>query len=175
MILFTNLSSLFTSYFLIQYQIHLFFIRTKLIRKWGSNGNNPKETRRLNFQNFSASIGQESTYRRYSIQNAKDGIQIQAYNINNGSLSHLSQFISVKVKKNLRNSQAKFREKLRKLILRQNDGFLTKKRVNYRKRQETQCRLRRSLCQGFLCTLLTTRKLSKFINSHVPWIIPTPK
>ena len=47
----------------------------------------------------------------------------------NESLNHFSQFISVKVKKNLRKSEAQFREKLRKLRLRQNNGFLIKKRV----------------------------------------------
>ena len=41
-----------------------------------------------------------------------------------------SQFISVKAKKNLRKSQAQFREKLRKLRLRQNNNFLIKKRVS---------------------------------------------
>ena len=33
------------------------------------------------------------------MQNVKDGIQIQVYDINNESVSHFSQFISVKVKK----------------------------------------------------------------------------
>ena len=37
-------------------------------------------------------------------------------------------FISVKVKKSLRKSQAQFREKLRKLRLRQDDGFRIKKK-----------------------------------------------
>ena len=50
-------------------------------------------------------------------------------NINNESVTHFSQFISVKVNKNLRKSQAQFREKLRKLRLRQNNDFLIKKRV----------------------------------------------
>ena len=53
----------------------------------------------------------------------------QVYNINNESVGQLSQFISVKVKKNLRKSQAQFRKRLRKLRLRQNDGFLIKKRM----------------------------------------------
>ena len=53
-------------------------------------------------------------------------MQIPVYNINNKSVSHFSQFISVEVKKNLTKSQAQFREKLRKLRLRQNDGFLIK-------------------------------------------------
>jgi len=68
-------------------------------------------------------------FRRYCVQSVKDGIQIQAYNINDGSVNHFSQFISVKVKKNLRKSQAQFREKLRNLRLWQNDGFPIKKNV----------------------------------------------
>ena len=60
-------------------------------------------------------------------QNVKDGIQIQVYNINDECVTHFSQFISEKVKKNLRKSQTQFREKLRKLRLRQNYGFLIKK------------------------------------------------
>ena len=51
------------------------------------------------------------------------------YKINSESVYHSSQFISVKVKKNLRKSQDQFREKLRKLRLRQNDGFLRKRNV----------------------------------------------
>ena len=65
-------------------------------------------------------------FRRYFIQNVKDGIQIRAHNINNEFVTHFSQFISVKVTKNLRKSQAQFRKKLRKLTLRKNDGFLIK-------------------------------------------------
>ena len=45
----------------------------------------------------------------------------------NDSVNHCSQLISVKVKKNLRISQAQFREKLRKLRLRQNNDSLIKK------------------------------------------------
>ena len=60
------------------------------------------------------------------MQNVNDGIQIQVFNIINNSLNHCRQFISGKVKKNLRKSQAEFREKLRKLRLRQNIGFLIK-------------------------------------------------
>jgi len=45
-------------------------------------------------------------------------------------VNHFGQFISEKVKKNLRKSQAQFREKLRKLSLRQNYDFLITKRVN---------------------------------------------
>ena len=42
----------------------------------------------------------------------------------------LASFILVNVKKNLRKSQAHFREKLRKLRLKQNYGFLIKKTCN---------------------------------------------
>ena len=66
---------------------------------------------------------------RYCIQNVKDGIQLLVYEINNESVTNFSLFISVKVKKNLRKSQAQFREKLRKLLLWQNDGFLIRKGV----------------------------------------------
>ena len=74
-------------------------------------------------------IGQKSVFRRYCIQNVIDGIQIQVYNINNESVNHFSQFISVTVKKNLRKSHAQFREKLRKLRLKQNNGSFIKKNV----------------------------------------------
>ena len=74
-------------------------------------------------------IGHISIFRHYCIQDVKKGIQIQIYNITNECLAHFSQFISEKVKKNLRKSQAQFRQKLGKLRLRQNYGFLIKKRV----------------------------------------------
>ena len=70
-----------------------------------------------------------SVFRRYCIQNVKDGIQIHVYNIINDSVNHSSQFISVKVKKKLRKSQAQFREKLRKKRHRRNNDFPIKKRV----------------------------------------------
>jgi len=44
--------------------------------------------------------------------------------MNNQCVNNFSQFISEKAQKNLRKSQAQFREKLRKLRLRENDGFL---------------------------------------------------
>ena len=72
-------------------------------------------------------IGQKSIFRYYCIQNFKDGIQIQVYNINNECVTHSSQFISEKVKRNFKIFQAQFREKIRKLRLRQNYGFLIKK------------------------------------------------
>jgi len=45
--------------------------------------------------------------------------------------NYISLFISAKVKKNLRKSQAQFREKLRKLRLRQNYGILIKDKNVY--------------------------------------------
>ena len=70
-------------------------------------------------------IGLKSIFGHYCIQNVKDGIQIRVYTINKGSVAHFSQFVSVKVMKHLRT----FREKLRKLWLRQMMVFLKKKRV----------------------------------------------
>ena len=78
---------------------------------------------------MSVFIGQKSIFRRYCIQIVKDGSQIQVYNIINECVNHSSQYISVKVKKNLRKSEAQFREKLRKLRLRQNNDFLINKNV----------------------------------------------
>ena len=49
----------------------------------------------------------------FCIQNVKDRIQIQVCNIKSERLTHFSQFISEKVNKNFRKSQAQFREKLR--------------------------------------------------------------
>ena len=66
---------------------------------------NCKKTTRLNFQNIVFFIGQKSIFRRHCIQNAKDGIQIQVYNINNDIANHFGQFILVKVKTKLRKSQ----------------------------------------------------------------------
>ena len=76
-----------------------------------------------------AFIGQNSILRHCYIQDVEDGIQIRVYKISKECVAHFSHFISVKVKKILRKSQAQFREKLRKLRLRKNDGFLMKKRV----------------------------------------------
>ena len=58
-------------------------------------------------------ISQKSRFCHYCIQNVKGGIQIQVYNTNNEHLTHSSQFILERVKKNLRKSQAQFRKKLR--------------------------------------------------------------
>ena len=65
-------------------------------------------------------------FRCYCIHNVKNRIKIQIDYLNNESVSHSSHFMSVKVRNYLRNSQAQFREMLRKLCLRQNDGFLIK-------------------------------------------------
>jgi len=73
-------------------------------------------------------LATSSIFRHYCIQNVTDEIQIQVYNINNENVNHFSQLISAKVKKTLRKSQAQFREKLRKLRLRQIYGFLIKKK-----------------------------------------------
>ena len=54
-------------------------------------------------------------FRCYYIQNVKDGIQIQVYNIINDSVNHSSQFISVKVRKNLRKSQVQFGGNVKKI------------------------------------------------------------
>ena len=51
-------------------------------------------------------VGEKSIFRHYCIENVKDGIQIQVYKINNDSVAHCSQLISVKVKKILRKSLA---------------------------------------------------------------------
>ena len=85
------------------------------------------ENHEAQFPKLSVFIGQKLIIRHYCIQNVTDRIQIQVYNIDNETVNHFSQFISVKVKKNLRKSQAQFGEKLRKFKHRQNDGFLIKK------------------------------------------------
>ena len=60
-------------------------------------------------------------------------IQIQVYQTNNENVTQFRQFISVKAKKILTKSLVYFREKLRKLRLRQKDGFHTRKRVYIRR------------------------------------------
>ena len=87
------------------------------------------EYQEAQFPEFNVLVGQKSIFRRYCAQTAKVRIQFRVYRINKDSMAHFSQFISVKVKKYLGKSQAKVQEKLRKLRLRQNDGFLIKKCV----------------------------------------------
>ena len=81
-----------------------------------------KENHKAQFPKCDIFAGQNSILRHYNIQNLKDGIQIRVYEINKESVAQLSQLISVKAKKILRKSRAQFREKLRKLKLRQNEG-----------------------------------------------------
>ena len=94
----------------------------KILRK--SKGNHEAQ-----FPKLSVFIGQKSVFHSCCIQNVKDGIQIQVYNINKECVAHFSHFISIKVKNVLRKSQAPFLNKLRKLRLRQNNDFLIKKCV----------------------------------------------
>ena len=68
------------------------------------------ENHEAHFPKFNAFIGQKSIFHRYCIQNVKDGIQIQVYDIDIESVSHITQFISVKVKYNWRKSQFQFQE-----------------------------------------------------------------
>ena len=82
--------------------VYVFFIRKKFIRKWGSNRQNLKKIIRKSRGSISkikCFLGQKSLFRSYCIQNVKDGIQIQVYNIISENVNHSSQFISVKVKK----------------------------------------------------------------------------
>ena len=113
--------------------VHVFFYKNKVYKKMRLKSS---KILRKSFDNHEAQlpklsvfIGQKAIFCSYCFQNVKDGIQIQVYNINNESVYHSSQFISVKVKKNLRKSRAQFWEKLRKLRLRQSSDFLIKKRV----------------------------------------------
>ena len=87
---------------LCEYYSTRFFIRKKFIRKWGSNRQNLKKILRKSRGSISKSkcfIGQNSIFRRSCINNIKDGIQIQVYNINNDTAYHFSQYITVKIEK----------------------------------------------------------------------------
>ena len=48
--------------------------------------------RKAQFPKFSVFLGQKSMFRRYCIQNFKDGIQIQVYNSSNDIANHFGQF-----------------------------------------------------------------------------------
>ena len=65
------------------------------------------------------------------------------------NVTYFSQFISVKVKEILRQSQAQYREKLRKLRFRDNDGFFYKKK----------CKLLSSIVLTVITSLLKTMEL----------------
>ena len=69
----------------------------KIVRK-------SKENHEAQLPKLGVFIGQKSIFRYYCIQIVKDGIQIQGYNFNNESVNHLSQVISVEVRKQLRKS-----------------------------------------------------------------------
>ena len=97
--------------------------------KWSKFLENLRKITSRNFQKLSVFIGQKSIFRHHCIQNIKVRIQIRVFTIKKENTTHFSQFISEKLRKNLRKSQAHFREKLRKLKLRQNDGLLIKKYV----------------------------------------------
>ena len=61
--------------------------------------NDQNLNRGAQFLPFSVFTGQKLIFRHYCIQDAKHGIQIQVYNMNNECINHFSQFISLKVKK----------------------------------------------------------------------------
>ena len=88
-----------------------------------SNGQDLKKITRINFQNLVSLLDKN----RYFIVISFKILKMEFKLYNNKGVNHSSQFISVKVKKKLRKSPAQFREKLRKLRLRQNDGILIKK------------------------------------------------
>ena len=73
----------------------------KILRK-------PYENHEAQLPKFSVFIGHTMILCRYCIQHVKGRIQIQVYNANNESVSHFSQLISVKVKKNLENLTLNF-------------------------------------------------------------------
>ena len=79
--------------------------------KWSKSYKNHK----AQFPKSSVFIGQKSIIRRYCIQNVKDGIQILVYNINNDSVNHFSQFISVKVKQKFKKISASISRKVKKI------------------------------------------------------------
>ena len=102
-------------------------------------------------------------FRRYCIQNVKDGIQIHVCKIINDSVNLFSQFIPAKVKKKLRKSQAQFREMLRKLRLRQNNDFLIKKTCT----QHALLRVIETICmhidQSGVCSMVMMDLLKAYV------------
>ena len=106
---------------------YTFFHKKKVYKKMRLKWSKSYENHEAQFPKFSVFIGQKSMFPHLCIENAIDGIQLQVCNISNEIVSIFGQFILVKVEKNLRKSQALFREKLRKLRLRQNYDFLIKK------------------------------------------------
>ena len=90
-----------------------------------------RESHKTRFPKLGVFVGQESIFGHYCIQNVEDGIQNRVYKIDKESVTHFSQFVSVTVKKILRKSQTQFQEKLRKLRLWKNYGFVIKRMCNY--------------------------------------------
>ena len=78
---------------------------------------------------LSALVGQKSILCHHNIKKVKEKIKIWEYKICRERVSHTSQFSSVTAKKIIRKSKAQFWKKLRKLRLKQNDGFLIMKHV----------------------------------------------
>ena len=71
------------------------------------------------FSKLSAFVRKKSKLHHYYIQNVKDRVEVRVYTISKErvELTNFSQYISVKVEKILRKSQAQIKEKLRKLRL----------------------------------------------------------
>ena len=82
----------------------------------------PLENQKPQFPKLNVFVGQKSILCHYYIQ-------IRVYKMSKESLAHFSQFISVKVNKILRTSQAQYQEKLRRLRVRQNQCILMKKQL----------------------------------------------
>ena len=114
--------------FFVLASIHGFYkkkVYKKRRLKWPkSEENRTKITRQT--PKFSVFIDQKSIFHRYGVRSVNDGIQIQVYNSSNENVNHLGQFISARVKKNLGKFQAQFREKSRKLRIRQMTVFFKK-------------------------------------------------
>ena len=55
-------------------------------------------------------MSQKFLLRHYHFQNVKNGFQIRVCKINSESVTHFRQFISVKVKKIFKKSQAQFQK-----------------------------------------------------------------
>ena len=108
-----------------------FFTRKKFIRKLSSNGQNLKKILRKwrsSISNIKCFYWPKIDISSSLHSNVKDGVQVRVYKLNSESVTHFSQFFfKVKANRNLRKYQSQFRKKLRKLRLRQNDAFLSKK------------------------------------------------
>ena len=85
----------------------------------------PQEDHKAQLPKFSIFVGKKSTLRHYYIQNVEDGIQIQVYKANKESVTHFSQFISVKFR-HFENISGLISRKVKQSRLIQNDGFLKK-------------------------------------------------